>query len=73
LTTIEGSPFTAGTGPWGIVADPSGKYLYVANYSSDNVSAYSINSSTGALTTIEGSPFTAGRRPNALTTVKIIQ
>jgi 6-phosphogluconolactonase len=51
LTTIEGSPFTGRGNPMGVTADPSGKYLYVANYD-NTVSAYSINLSTGALTSI---------------------
>jgi 6-phosphogluconolactonase len=38
--------------------DPSGRYAYATNLNSDNISAYSINSSTGALTPIAGSPFT---------------
>lgn len=34
--------------------DPSGKYLYAPNANSDNISAYSIDSATGALTKITG-------------------
>jgi 6-phosphogluconolactonase len=35
-------------------------YAYVTNYLSGNVSAYTINASTGALTAVAGSPFAAG-------------
>lgn len=40
-----------------------GKFLYVPNVNSNNVSAYSVNASTGALTAIAGSPFTADQSP----------
>jgi len=36
-----------------------GSYAYVANESSNTISAYAINASTGALTEIAGSPFAA--------------
>ena len=35
-------------------------FVYAANYSSDNVSAYAIDASDGALTQVAGSPFAAG-------------
>jgi 6-phosphogluconolactonase len=38
--------------------------LYVPNAGSNNVSAFKINSSTGALSSISGSPFGAGTGPN---------
>jgi 6-phosphogluconolactonase (cycloisomerase 2 family) len=51
-----------------VAVDPTGKFLYVANYgaysnSSGNVYAYKINAATGALTPVFGSPFTAGQNP----------
>ena len=53
---------TAGTGPAALAIDPGGKFLYVANFTSNNVSAYSINATTGALTAI-GLPTIAGTNP----------
>jgi 6-phosphogluconolactonase len=45
-----------------------GRYAYVANESSNSISAYAINASTGALTDIAGSPFAAtGTGPVAVT------
>jgi hypothetical protein len=41
----------------------TGEYLYVANANSSNISAYSINASTGALTPVAGSPFATGNCP----------
>jgi 6-phosphogluconolactonase (cycloisomerase 2 family) len=70
LTAITGSPFAAGMGPHSVAVDPSGKFAYVANEcisinscSSGNVSAYTFDSTTGALTAVTGSPFAAGTVP----------
>jgi 6-phosphogluconolactonase len=72
LTAVPGSPyqmpgypFLGGTGTEAVSADPSGKFLYVANdvsvtSSTDDLPAYQIDSSTGALSPIVGSPFTTG-------------
>src|SRR6202047_2769106 len=43
---------------------PPPEFLYVTNYSSNNISAFSINTATGVLTPVVGSPFTAGTGPN---------
>jgi DNA-binding beta-propeller fold protein YncE len=53
LTAIAGSPFPAGTVPFSVAVDPTGKFAYVAN--GNNVSGYTINATTGALTAIAGS------------------
>jgi len=45
---------------------PSGRFLYVVNSGSDNVSAYSIDGSSGTLTPVAGSPF-AGTGPSPRT------
>jgi 6-phosphogluconolactonase len=63
---VSGSPFAAKSGPSSVATDPSGKFLYVANKTSGDISAYNINSGTGALTPVTGSPFTAGTGPAAL-------
>ena len=68
--------FSAGTGPVSVAVDPSGKFAYVANFNSKDVSAYTINAATGALTQIPcaefagciGSNFQAGNGPRAVTT-----
>jgi 6-phosphogluconolactonase (cycloisomerase 2 family) len=49
--------------PVSVAAAPGGRFIYAANYSSNNVSAYRINDD-GALTHIVGSPFPAGYVPN---------
>ena len=50
LIAISGSPFPAGTNPTALIADRSGKFLFVANSGSNNISVYTINATTGALT-----------------------
>jgi hypothetical protein len=66
LSPVTGSPFAAGDVPKSVAVDPSGKFAYVANVGGEapgNVSAYTINSTTGALSPVLGSPFAAGRIP----------
>jgi 6-phosphogluconolactonase len=46
-----------------LVMDPAGGFLYVANALSNNISVFSIDSSSGALTQIVGSPFPIGLTP----------
>ena len=43
------------------------KFVYVADYYSSDITAYSVDSSTGALTPVDGSPFAAGQNPFAVT------
>jgi 6-phosphogluconolactonase (cycloisomerase 2 family) len=50
LSEITGSPFDAGSAPFSIAVDPLGEFLYVANQSSQDVTPYSIDQTTGALT-----------------------
>ncbi len=71
LRAVSGSPFADGPGPNSVTVDPSGRFVYVTNYcdgcSAGNVSAYTINNSTGALRAVSGSPFAAGNNPNSVT------
>ncbi len=46
-----------------LALDPAGNYLYVANTLSNNISVFSIDSSTGALTQLANSPFAVGLPP----------
>ena len=62
-TTLGIQDFAAGGGPDAVVVDPTGRFLYVANYGfpgSGSVSAYEIDAVTGGLTAISGSPFASG-------------
>ena len=50
LTAITGSPFSSGLGPTSIVATPSGKFMFVVDRLSNQVSEYKIATGTGVLT-----------------------
>ena len=55
-----------GGGTWSVAVHPGGQYLYTTNDStSNNVSVFAINQTTGALT-IVGSPVTAVSNPRGL-------
>ena len=60
LAAISGSPYNTGSGSMAIAADPGGKFLYVANYFSSNISEFTINHSTGALSPVAGAAAAAG-------------
>ena len=66
LTEIDGSPFASGSGAAFIGMDPGGRFVYVANTTSHEISAYVIDGDTGALTPVEGSPFAAAGGPFAV-------
>src|SRR5438445_2812210 len=73
LAPIPGSPFAAGLHPVDIAADPSGRFLNVANMGDPrtsvfgNLSAYGIDPVTGVLTVIGGTPFAAAVFPEGVT------
>ncbi len=59
-----GAAADSGANPVSIVVDPPGRFAYTANFDSNNVSAFAINSATGALAPVAGSPFaTHGHGP----------
>jgi 6-phosphogluconolactonase (cycloisomerase 2 family) len=68
LTQLAGSPFPAGAMTAGLTTDPSGRFLYAANFNDGTLSAYTIDFSTGALAAVRGSPFTVNQEPQ---TVKV--
>jgi 6-phosphogluconolactonase (cycloisomerase 2 family) len=64
LTPVMGSPFTTGVGAASMAIDPTGRFAYVGNFGDQqgenlpgDVSAYTIDPTSGALTPIAGSPF----------------
>jgi len=68
LAELPGSPIESdGINPHGSVIDSVGKFLFVANVTSNDVSVFEIDPTTGGLKHIRGSPFHAGEGPNALT------
>ncbi|SFS17417.1 6-phosphogluconolactonase, cycloisomerase 2 family [Granulicella pectinivorans] len=65
LNSVSGSPFAAGGGPYSVVIDATGDYLYAGNRTDGTISGYTIATS-GALTPISGSPFASGVNVNSL-------
>jgi 6-phosphogluconolactonase (cycloisomerase 2 family) len=49
-----------------VTVDPSGRFAYVANFNSNNVTTFSINQTTGALTEV-GTEVAAGTAPSSVT------
>ena len=66
LTPLAGSPFSAGTLPAAILTDPACNFVFIANRGSNNISVFSVDSSSGFLTPVAGSAFAAGTAPTAL-------
>jgi|SRR5580704_9483488 len=60
LNEVSGSPYPVGTGPAGVILDPTGSYVYVANKGSNNISGFTLTTASGRLTPISGSPFSSG-------------
>jgi DNA-binding beta-propeller fold protein YncE len=56
LSLVDGSPFPAGTGAFGVAVDPSGQFAYVTNFGSNNLTAYRIDGLTGALAAVGNVP-----------------
>jgi 6-phosphogluconolactonase len=63
LTEIAGSPFPAGNEPFGVSVDLVGRFLYTANFVSNDVSGFSVDANTGKLSPVPGSPFAVGAAP----------
>ena len=65
LTSVSGSPFTAGTQPYSVAVNTAGTDVYVANRGSNTISGFSI-ASGGSLTVLSGSPYQSGTAVTAL-------
>ncbi len=66
ITEVLGSPFNAGLIPVQLAVDPTGRFVYVANQLSEDITAFSVDASTGTLTELPGSAFPIGSQPIAL-------
>ncbi|MBI2677834.1 MAG: beta-propeller fold lactonase family protein [Candidatus Koribacter versatilis] len=61
LTEAPGSPFSAVGCPWGVMAHPSGKFVFVGDdCGSGGVEVFSVNTTTGALTSLGQTPLSKG-------------
>jgi 6-phosphogluconolactonase (cycloisomerase 2 family) len=66
LQPISGSPYPAGDSPGPLVVDPYGKFLYVLDTGSDQISGYEISGPTGALSAFTGAPTSTNSEPTAI-------
>jgi hypothetical protein len=53
-------------GPGWLAIEPSARYLYVVNQTSQSISAFSINWKTGELNVVVGSPFAVAAKPSSV-------
>jgi 6-phosphogluconolactonase len=60
LLSAAGTPSHTGSDPSSVTVDPSGKFVYVADTADATISAFTLNSASGALSPISGSPFPSG-------------
>jgi 6-phosphogluconolactonase (cycloisomerase 2 family) len=65
LTTIANSPYFAGIKPMGIASDPTNRYVYVTDFSQNELIAYSVISG-GILRPLINGPFKTGNEPSAI-------
>jgi 6-phosphogluconolactonase len=65
LTSLPGSPYAAGVHPSAVTSDPSGTYVYFADFAAADILGYTV--SAGGLSPIGGSPFPAGNQPASIT------
>lgn len=63
LSPVAGSPFNAGSQPYGIRVDPSGNFVYIALSGSNAIAAFTIDAATGSLSPVPGSPFPTSSMP----------
>jgi 6-phosphogluconolactonase len=63
LTAAEGSPFSSGINPVAIVAAPSGKFLFVVDRQSNQISQYKVATGTGVLAANTQAVISTGATP----------
>lgn len=64
LVAAEGSPVPTGRKPTCVAATPDGRFVYVTNEITNNVSAWAVDR-TGRLQALPGSPYPVGASPRA--------
>lgn len=68
IAAVAGSPFAIDAPPFSIVIGANGKFAYTANVNAMSVSAYAIDTTSGAVgAPVGGSPFPAGGNPFSVT------
>jgi len=65
LSTVSGSPYFAGVKPAGITSEPENRFVYVTDFSQNELIAYSVISG-GILRPLVNGPFKTGNEPSAI-------
>lgn len=68
ITTSPAPPYAAGTAPSFIMTDATGKFLFVGNQSSSNITVFRITADTGVLTSIATA--STGSTPASMAVIK---
>jgi 6-phosphogluconolactonase (cycloisomerase 2 family) len=63
LSPIAGSPFMVGSQPNSVAIDPTGTFLFSADFDGNDVSILGIDASTGTLMPVSGSPVPVANNP----------
>jgi 6-phosphogluconolactonase (cycloisomerase 2 family) len=63
ITPVAGSPFSAGLGPAAMVAAPSGKFLFIVDRQSNQISQFKIATGTGVLSPNTQASISTGSTP----------
>jgi 6-phosphogluconolactonase len=67
LFPLTPQPYPDNDGPFDVVTEPSGRFVYVANYDGQGVSGFAIAPGQGTLTPLPGSPYsTEGQATNSI-------
>ena len=66
LSAILGSPWQAGVKPSAVTSDPTGRFVYVTDFASNDLIGYSVFS-THMLNFLLNGPFKTGNEPTAIT------
>jgi 6-phosphogluconolactonase (cycloisomerase 2 family) len=66
LSTVSGSPFSAGVAPTASASDPTSRFYYVTDSATNQLIAYTI-SATGGLVPLNNGPFATATFPDAIT------
>ncbi len=61
--TPRGGAGSSGQSPISLRISPNGKFLYISNFNNNNISAFSVDTSSGNLTEVSGSPFPCPSQP----------
>ncbi len=67
LTAVAGSPFSAGLAPVAMVVAPSGKFLFVVDRQSNQISEFRVSTGTGVLTANTQPAISTGSNPVGIT------